>query len=166
MKIQVVSDMEKGLLINVCGLTVDYNQTPAEATKGLPDNYPMVATIPQESWSAGKTGKVEGVTIPVFFPRHRFTTKEGRKLQAEIGYGCPAELAALKGEDVRKELWDQGIWWIVSLMEDDEALLLASRDVRRPVYLRLGPFYHGFEFGYADGAWDVYDALVGAPQVP
>ena len=161
-KIEVVSQE----LILVHGLTVDYDQTPAKAIEGLPNSNPLVATIPQELWGAGRAGNVEGVTIPLYTPRRRFTTKEGRRLQAEIGYGCPAELAALKGEDVRKELWDEGIWLVVSLMENDEDLLLDSDVDRRPVYLDLNPRCLGFELGYADHDWDDFFALVGAPQVP
>src|SRR3990167_6973726 len=132
MKIEVVSKN----LIKVHGLTVDYDQTPAEAIKGLPNNNPMIASLAQGLWNGGKTGRVEKVTIPVCFPCQYFTTEEGRDLQREIvGFGNPAELAALKGEDVREKLWDKRIWWIVSLMEDDEALLLNSRADRRPVFL-------------------------------
>lgn len=161
MQIEVVSKE----LIRVHGLTVDYDQTPAEAIKGLPENNPLIATCPQKLWNGRKTGKVEEVTISLFFPGRYFSTAEGRDLQKKIGFGCPAELAALKGEDVRKELWDQGIWVIVSLMENDEALWLDSAG-RRPVWLRLDPGCHGFGLGCAVGGWDGRYVLVGAPQVP
>jgi len=152
-------------LIVVQDLTVSYDQTPSEAMAELPNNNSLVADHPQELWSGGKSGVVEGVSIPIQFPRHRFTTVEGRQAQSEIGYGLPADVAALKGEDVRQALRAEGIWALVALCQSDEQLWRFGGGFRL-VYLYLGPRYHGFDLGFADRDWGDDVALVGAPQVP
>jgi len=153
-------------LIVVHGLTVNYDQTPTEAIKGLPDNNSLIASsFPQALWNGGKSGIVEGVTIPIYWPRQSFSTSGGRQMQSEIGYGLPAELAALRSEDVRKALWDAGIWALVALQEKDEGLWLDPYGYLRPVVLRLVPCCRGFRLGSADVGWDDSYALVGAPQV-
>lgn len=160
-RIEVVS--RELTLVHDC--VVDYDLTPAQAIEGLPDNNPLIATdYPQGLWNGGKSGKVEGVTIPLCAPRRRFTTEEGRDLQREIGFGNPAELAALKGEDVRQALRNEDIWWIASLREKDEDLWLFSDGSLRPVCLRLISRCHGFYLLFADHVWFDDNALVGAPQ--
>ncbi len=162
MQIEVVSRN----LIKVHDVIVDYDQTPAEAIKGLPYNNPLIATsYPQGLWNGGKTGRVEGVTIPVCAPSRWFSTEDERKFQQEIGFGNPAELAALKREDVHQTLSAEGIWWVVSLRENDEDLWLAPDGGRRPVFIDLYPRYRGFRLGCAYYAWNVLRALVGSPQV-
>lgn len=152
-------------LIVVHEVVVNYGQAPKDAMKGLPNNNPDVAKYPQQLWNGGKSGIVEGVSIPIHFPRHYFTTAEGRKAQAEIGYGCPADVAALKGEDVRQALRNEGIWALVALCQSDEQLWQFGVGFR-PVYLSLNPNYRGLYLGFADFDWHGDDALVGAPQVP
>lgn len=154
-------------LVIVRGLTVNYDQTPAEAIEGLPNNNFLIASqYPQELWNGGKSGIVEEVTIPIYFPRRCFSTDEGRQMQSEIGYGLPAELAALKGEDVRQQLRNEGIWWIVALCQSGLGLWRDPDGSLRPVSLSLRPDCRGFSLGYAGDVWFGCSALVGAPQVP
>jgi len=152
-------------LIVVGDLTVNYDQTPAEAIEGMNNNSLIASDYPQALWSGGKSGVVEGVTIPIYWPREPFSISEGRRLQSEIGYGLPAELAALRDEEIRKALWDMGVWWIVTLGQSNEVLWQHGGDFR-PVCLDLDPDYHGFNLDYADYDWGSRNAFVGAPQVP
>jgi hypothetical protein len=152
-------------LIVVHEVDVNYDQTPAEATKGLPNNNPLIAQYPQDLWSGGKVGIVEGVSVPIHFPRRYFTTAEGRKAQSEIGYGLPAEIATLKGGDIRQALRNEGIWALVALCQSDEQLWRFGSSFR-PVFSCLDLRYHGFHLNFADVDWPSSNALVGAPQVP
>jgi hypothetical protein len=160
-KVEVVSRN----LVVVHEVVVNYDQTPAEAMKGLPNNDPLIADYPQYLWSGGKVGIVEGVSIPIHFPRRYFTTAEGRKAQSEIGYGLPAEIAALKGEDIRRALRAKRIWALVALCQSNEQLWWFGR-LFRLVSLRLAPDCHGFSLDFADNNWSDGCAVVGAPQVP
>lgn len=152
-------------LIVVHDCTVNYDQTPSEAMEGLPNNNPDVANYPQRLWNGGESGIVEGVDISICIPRRYVTTAKGREAQAAIGYGCPAVLAALKGEDIRKEPRAEDLWALVALRQSNEQLWQFDGDYR-PSYLYLGPLFHGFRLGSAAGDWAAHYGFVGAPQVP
>lgn len=152
-------------LIVVHDLTVNYDQTPAEAMKGLPHNRPDVANYPQRLWNGGKSGIVEGVSIPLHLPRRGFTIADGRRAQQEIGYGCPADVAALKGEYARKALRAEDLWALVALRQSNEQLWLFDGN-HHPVFLDLVLCYHGLSLSSAARVWGDGYGLVGAPQVP
>jgi len=162
-----VERLKSGIIV-VRDCIVNYDQTPAEAVKGLPHNNDLIASsYPLACWNGGKSGIVEGATIPLFFPGRVFTTAEGREgLAAQsIGYGVPADLTPLKDEEVRQDLAEMGIWWVGAFDKDDESLWLGSNRRRRVVYLYLNPHCLGFNLSYPDLDWNDLDAVAGSPQV-
>lgn len=83
-------------LVLLQGLTVNYDLAPSEAIeRGLPGNDPRIADYPQELWTNGKSGIVESVTIPLYVLPVTRTTLWARKMQSGIGFGSPAEVAAI-----------------------------------------------------------------------
>lgn len=159
-------------LILVHDLLVNYDQNWREAIKsikGFSDTGPLItASFSQRLWNGSESGVVEGVTIPIYWPRQSFYPSTGRQMQNEIGYGFPAVLAALAlgGEDVRKTLLGMGIRSIASLCPSDEMLWRRYKAVRH-VCLVLVDHYRGFIL--SDGYYDLETAstaLIGTPQVP
>lgn len=164
-KVRIETPSPNQILVH--GLTVNYDHTPSEAVAGLPNNNSLIASsFPKELWSGDKTGIVTDVTLPFWFPRQQFSTSDGRRMQGQIGYCLPAEIAALKDEEeARKTLRDMGIWALVALRQSDEMLWRDPNGNLRPVYFCLGRYYLGLYLGYAFNDWHGDSALGGAPQV-
>ena len=156
-------------LIVVHGLTVNYNQSPAEAVEGLDNNSSIATDFPQDKWNGGKSGVVEGVSIPLVCPRQWFSTSQGRQLVEDQKFGppaLPAEIVPLKEAAICQDLVNQGIWWVAAFCRGDDALWPdPAGGYLRVVSLYCSPRCPGFSLWWADDDWDGSFALAGSPQV-
>ncbi len=161
-----VERLKSGIVV-VRRCTVNYDLTPAEAIEGLSYNDDLIGSSYDPAyWNGGKSGIIEGATIPLLFPRHVFTITEGRQglVAQNVGYGVPADLVPLKDKEVRRALIDVGIWWVAAFDKSGEALWQDPVHARRVVSLSLHPRYLGFCL-CAGNYWRDLAAVVGSPQV-
>lgn len=155
------------------GVRIDYGLTPQQAVELLPGSNPDIALWPEDKialWHGGKTGVVEA-TLPILWDRQSFTTAQGRQKQkaSGIGFSWPVEIASLalpenEPEQIRKALYDLGIWWLVSLRQSSKELS-RNGSYFRLFCLLLGPDFLDFAFPSTDFAWDDNCALAGTPKV-
>ncbi len=155
------------------GVKIDYGLTPKQAVELLSGSNPDIGLWPEdkmELWHGGKTGIVEA-TLPILWDRQSFNTAQGRQKQeaSGIGFGWPVEIASLalpenEPEQIRKALYDLGMWWLVALRQSNEELWQHDGDFR-PFFLSLDPSYFKFDLYSAVVGWGDCDALAGAPQV-
>lgn len=166
-KVRIVTPSRN--LIVVRGVTINYDQTPAEAIKDFHDSDPFIASdYPQSLWNEGKAGIVEGVNVPIYrAPYGSFSTKRVRAtLAKKIGYGLPVELVALKNEEICNGLWSQGIWWVLAIRSNDEEIWRLPENDLKAIILSTSPTRRGFFLVNIDRPWNDGDGFIGAPQVP
>ena len=155
------------------GVRINYDLTPRQTVKLLSGSNSDIANWPDDLmhlWNGGKSGVVEGATLPFLWRHRQFSTAQGRQEQAPIGYVLPVELASLAlpendPQQIQKMLTEQGIYALVALRQSDEELWRLD-GFFRPFCLSLDPRCFRFYLSCAGEAWDGPCALPGSPQVP